>query len=176
MRQSLLPHELEGLTCSFERAHPQLTIAPGVIAGHHTSAGSGRVDPRPDVEGHHGNLPADEDPDHDRRPEPSLVGRSDEDLIAELLLDREGRVRPVSSEHRMELDLVATEDIHIHIGGRGIEHHWPSEHGTKPSRGGAVTIIGAWYFLTLTRNLLTTISAVQQRMIDQKVSNGKKAT
>ena len=57
---------------------------------------------------------------------PAFIGSSDQDLIAELLLHREVRVRAVPTEHPVEKDLISIEDLHVHIGGRGVEHDRPS--------------------------------------------------
>ena len=106
------------------RGHPELAVASGVITGHHRSTGPDRVDPRSDLERRKARRPSIQR----RRRSRSRVGTiphlpCDQHLVEDLLLDREVRVRPVSSEQ----DHIAVEDLDIHIGGRSVEHDRPCE-------------------------------------------------
>ena len=87
-----------------------------------------RVDSGPDLERGDRDFPAHEHGDDDGRSEPAFIGRPDQDLVAELLLDRQIGVRAIASEHPVEQDLVSIEDLDVHIlGGRSIEHDRPGE-------------------------------------------------
>ena len=83
--------------------HPKFAGAHGIVARHHRSLRADRIDLAPNFEGH------------------------DQDLVTELLLYRQIGVGAIASEHLVEKDLVSVEDLHIHVGGRGIEHDRPSE-------------------------------------------------
>ena len=74
-----------------------------VITCHHGSFWSDRIDPAPNLERDHRDLPAHEDLDHDRRIEPRIIRRPEQDFVAELLLDR----RAIAQEDPVKKDLVA---------------------------------------------------------------------
>ena len=61
--------------------------AHGVITRHHRSSWSYRVDSCPDLERGNRDFPTHEHGDDDGGPEPAFIGRPDQDLVAELLLN-----------------------------------------------------------------------------------------
>ena len=89
--------------------------------------GADRVDLASNLEGHDRDFPSNEHGDDDGRPEPALMRGPDQDLVAELLLNRQISIRAIASEHPVEKDLIPIEDLDVHIGGRSIEHDRPSE-------------------------------------------------
>ena len=107
--------------------HPKFAGAHGIVARHHRSLRADRIDLAPNFEGHDRDLPSNEHGDDDGRPEPAFPRGPDQDLVTELLLYRQIGVGAIASERPVEKDLVPVEDLHIHVGGRGIEHDRPSE-------------------------------------------------
>ena len=56
-----------------------------------------------------------------------MANSPDEELIRELLLDREVSVGAIAPEDPVEEDLVAVVDLHVRIRWRGVPEHRPGE-------------------------------------------------
>ena len=107
--------------------HSQFASAHCVITYHHRSLEADRINLASDLEGHDRDLPGDEHGDDDGRPEPTIARGPNQDLVAELLLNRQISIRAIASEHPVEQDRIPIEDLDVHISGRRIEHDRPSE-------------------------------------------------
>ena len=66
-----------------------------------------------DLEREDGDLPSHEDGHHDRGSEPTVPGFRDEDIVAELPLDRQIAVRELATEDPN--NFISIEEFHIHV-------------------------------------------------------------
>ena len=108
-------------------ADPQLPSRPCMISSHDRAFWPHSICATSALEWHDRHSPSHKDRHHTWEPRLASMNISHQDLIHELLLDRQIRVSPETSEHPVEEDLIAIVDLQVRVGGTCLPEHWPRE-------------------------------------------------